>query len=347
MNLSGRQGELRMTIYDIAQIAGVSASTVSRVINNKPGIKESTRKRIQKLLTEYDYTPNAAARGLVMQASRFVGILIEDIRVEHHTESAYVIEQEMTRRSYTCITFSTGADPQRKADYIRILEQRRVEGVILIGSMFGTPEVRRSIEQHLSNIPVVLVNGALDLPNTYSVLVDEERGTEECVTMLAQAGRRRLAYIMDVATPSNLNKQRGFYTGMLRCGLDTDGRCVFTAPGAGTNPRDSIQRGRIAARQMLQELPEVEGVLCATDMLAIGCLQELRAQGIDVPRAVAVTGVDNTLHGQLFTPALTTLDNKLAEVSLAAARMLLDVLEGSPVSQKIMLLTQIIRREST
>ena len=336
-----------MTIYDIARMAGVSASTVSRVINDKPGIKDSTRKRVQKLLKENGYTPNVAARGLVTQSSRFVGILIEDIRVEHHTESAYVIEQEMTRRGYTCITFSTGADPQRKADYIQILEQRRVEGAILIGSMFSTGEVRQSVERHLSNIPVVVVNGALDLPNTYSVLVDEERGTEACVDMLVQAGRRRLAYIMDVDTPSNQNKLRGFSTGMLRHGLRADESRVFTAPGEGTSPRAAIERGHAAARMLLQAMPEVEGVLCATDILAIGCLQEMLARGIAVPRDVAVIGVDNTLYGQLFDPALTTLDNKLAEVSLAAARMLLDVLEGNPVSQKIMLFTEIIRRGST
>ena len=122
-----------MTIYDIAREAGVSASTVSRVINKNSGIKESTRTRVQKLLDEYNYTPDASARGLVTQASKFIGILIEDIRVVHHTESAYVIEQEMTRQGYTCITFSTGTDEARKSQYIEILEQRRVEGAIFIG----------------------------------------------------------------------------------------------------------------------------------------------------------------------------------------------------------------------
>lgn len=151
-----------MTIYDIAREAGVSASTVSRVINHKPGIKESTRQRVQELLERYHYTPDISARGLVTQASRFIGILIEDIRVEHHTESAYVLEQAMTARGYTCITFSTGPQPERKAQYIQILEQRRVEGVFLIGSMFGTPEVRQSVAQHMHGIPVVLVNGQLD-----------------------------------------------------------------------------------------------------------------------------------------------------------------------------------------
>lgn len=335
-----------MTIYDIAQKAGVSASTVSRVINNKPGIKENTRRRVQKLLEEYNYTPDIAARGLATQASRFIGILIEDIRVSHHTESAYVIEQEMTRRGYTCITFSTGMAPERKAQYIRILEQRRVEGVILIGSMFMAEEVRQSLQQHLPDTPAVLVNGVMDLPNTYSVLIDEERGTEDCVTMLIEKGRRRLAYLMDVTTPSNLKKRRGFCTGMLRSGLASGEDRVFTASGEETSPRAAIDRGRRATGRLLETMPDADGIVCATDLLAIGCLRELQARGIAVPAQVAVVGADNTLYGQLCTPALTTMDNKMAEVSLSAARILLDVLEGRPVNRKLMLFTEIIERES-
>ena len=165
-----------MTIYDIAKQAGVSASTVSRVINNKPGINAQTRKRVQKLLNENHYTPNEAARGLVMQSSKIIGILIEDLRIEHHTESAYVIEQEMTALGYTCITLSTGRRDEKKADYIRILEQRRVDGAILMGSMFETEAVKKSIKEHLPDVPVAIVNGYLDLPNVYGILIDEELG---------------------------------------------------------------------------------------------------------------------------------------------------------------------------
>ena len=81
-----------------------------------------------------------------MQSSKIIGILIEDLRIEHHTESAYVIEQEMTALGYTCITLSTGRKDEKKADYIRILEQRRVDGAILMGSMFETEAVKKSIE---------------------------------------------------------------------------------------------------------------------------------------------------------------------------------------------------------
>lgn len=336
-----------MTIYDIAQKAGVSASTVSRVINNKPGIKESTRKRVQKLLDESGYTPDVMARGLVTQASHFIGILIEDIRVSHHTDSAYVIEQEMTAHGYTCITFSTGSDPLQKAKYIEILEQRRVQGAILIGSMFASEPVKEAVERHLSNIPVVVVNGALDLPNVYNILIDEEHGTEDCVEFLAKQGRRKFAYIMDVPTPSNQKKLRGFRSGMNQCNLLLTESQIVEAPGTNPNPTESIVRGRAATSTVLQHCPETDAILCATDLLAIGCLQELQANGVKVPEQIAVMGVDNTLYGQICTPALSTLDNKLAELSLNAARILLDAFDGRSASHKIMLFTDIIPRQST
>lgn len=336
-----------MTIYDIAKEAGVSASTVSRVINGKPGIKEATRRRVQKLLDENEYIPNAAARGLVKQASRFIGILIEDIRVSHHTESAYVIEQEMTRCGYTCITFSTGADPEQKVKYVEILEQRQVEGVIMIGSMFGTKQVEDTISRHLSKIPVVLVNGELNLPNVFSILVDEERGTTDCVLSLAEKGYKKLLYMMDVSTPSNEHKLEGFRTGLMKLGIrDADARVVY-APGSGTSPDDSIQRGYEITSVLLRENYEADAILCATDLLAIGCMRQLQEQRIDVPGQIAVMGVDNTLYGQLTTPTLSTLDNKLSELSMNAARVLLDALEDRAVSHKIMIFPEIIERRST
>lgn len=336
-----------MTIYDIAREAGVSASTVSRVINGKPGIKASTRQRVQELLERYHYTPDVSARGLVTQASRFIGILIEDIRVEHHTESAYVLEQAMTAQGYTCITFSTGPQPERKAQYIQILEQRRVEGVFMIGSMFGTPEVGRSIAQHLPGIPVVLVNGALDLPNAYNVLVDEQAGTADCVALLAGAGRKAPAYLMDADTPANRSKVCGFRQGLARCGLRADCPVIPAESGTEPGPRSTIARGRSQTAALLARHPEVDSILCATDLLAIGCLQELQARSIAVPQQVAVVGVDNTLYGQLCFPALTTLDNRLAEVSQTAAALLLDVLQGKPAPHRQVLPAAVIVREST
>lgn len=263
-----------MTIYDIAKQAGVSASTVSRVINNKPGINAQTRKRVQKLLNENHYTPNEAARGLVMQSSKIIGILIEDLRIEHHTESAYVIEQEMTALGYTCITLSTGRKDEKKADYIRILEQRRVDGAILMGSMFETEAVKKSIEEHLSDIPVAIVNGYLDLPNVYGVLIDEERGVKDCAELMLKKGKKHLVMAVDSDTPSNWNKQKGYIRAMTEQGIAKKDNLLYTAVNKEfTNPRDVRAAGAKLTEHILTERPETDGIIYTTDLLAIGGLE--------------------------------------------------------------------------
>ena len=230
----------------------MAASTVSRVINNRPGIKQETRQKVQMLLKKYNYIPDAAARGLVMQSSRLVGILIVDIRVAHHIDSAFVIEQELTKRGYCCITMSTGPKDEKKAEYIRILEQRRVEGVILMGSMFETEAVKESIQSHLPRIPIVMVNGYLDLPNVSGVIVDEDAGVEKCVDLLYSKGKSRLAFVLDSPSPANSRKQQGYCTGMRKHGTGEDGLWLYEME------ESSVQGGYDITMRNLKEHPDVQ-----------------------------------------------------------------------------------------
>lgn len=337
-----------MTIYDIAKQAGVSASTVSRVINNKPGINAQTRKRVQKLLNENHYTPNEAARGLVMQSSKIIGILIEDLRIEHHTESAYVIEQEMTALGYTCITLSTGRRDEKKADYIRILEQRRVDGAILMGSMFETEAVKKSIKEHLPDVPVAIVNGYLDLPNVYGILIDEERGVKDCAELMFKKGKKHLVMAVDSDTPSNRNKQKGYLRAMLEQGIAKEDIPFYTAVNKEfTNPRDVRAAGAKLTEQILTERPETDGIIYTTDLLAVGGLEAAKKMGKRIPQDLAIMGIGNTMYGEIVTPKLSSLDNKLVEVSQNASRAILDALDKKEVSHKVMLLTDIKERETT
>lgn len=330
-----------MTIYDIAREAGVAASTVSRVINNKPGIRAETRQRVQDLLEKYHYTPDAAARGLVMQSTRMVGILIEDIRVVHHVNSAFVIEQELTGQGYCCIIMSTGPEEEQKAEYIRILEQRRVEGVILMGSMFGTDKVKKSIQKHLPRIPVVIVNGYLDLPNVSGVLVDEDRGIERCVELLAGKGKEKIAFVVDAPSPANTRKQQGYRAGMERTGANGGETWIYATE------ENSVKGGYDVTVRIIKEHPDVEGIIYSVDRIAVGGVRAAFDQGRRVPEELALVGVDNTVYGEICMPKLTTLDNRLQELSQAAAEMLRQGLEGNMQSRMQMLYSEIIEREST
>lgn len=330
-----------MTIYDIAKEAGVAASTVSRVINNKPGIKAETRKKVQELLNKYNYTPDAAARGLVMQSTKMVGILIVDIRVTHHIDSAFVIEQELTKRGYCCITMSTGPTDERKAEYIRILEQRRVEGVILMGSMFSTEAVKQSIREHLPRVPVVIVNGYLDLPNVSGVIVDEDSGVEQCVDLLMSKGKTKIAFILDAYSPANTRKQQGYYDGMRKHGAAEEDLWMYEAR------ESSLNGGYEATVQVLKDHPDIQGIIYSIDLVAVGGVRAAYDMGFQVPEQLGLIGIDNSLYGEICMPRLTTLNNRLQELSETAAAILREGLEGKPQNKKLMLFSEIIEREST
>ncbi|MDO5539448.1 MAG: LacI family DNA-binding transcriptional regulator [Eubacteriales bacterium] len=330
-----------MTIYDIAKEAGVAASTVSRVINNKPGIKAETRERIQELLKKYNFTPDVAARGLVMQSSKIIGILMQDIRVVHHIDSAYLIEQDMTKHGYCCITMSTGKTDEKRAEYIKILEERRVEGAILVGSMFAAEKVAKSIQEHLSNIPIVIVNGYLDLPNVYGVMADEMGGVQECTELMISRGKKKLAFVNDADTPSNRKKIEGFKKAMKAAGWTEEDLWIYQTV------ESSMEGGFEAAKQVLQEHPDVQGLVYSIDLTAVGGIRALKELGVDVPGQISVTGVDNSVYGEISAPQLTTLDNRLVELSGAASEILLAAMSGKMCDHKRIYPAKIIEREST
>lgn len=336
-----------MTIYDIAKIAGVSASSVSRVINNKPGINEEKRKQIQALLKEYHYTPNEGARGLVNQSTKIVGVLMEDIRLSHHTESTYVVQQELMKAGYICIALSTGYEERRKAEYIRLMEQRRVDGVILVGSMFCVPEVEEAIRVHLPSTPVVMVNGYLPLPNVYGILIDEEGGVADSVGLLARKGKKDLTFAINLPSPANEKKKNGFLRGAQQWHIPPERANICYGPPGDCDSELTIQRGEELTRSVLADRPGTDAIIYSDDLLAIGGLRALEAMGRAVPEEVAVVGIDNTLLGKMCRPSLTTLDNKLVEVNQNAADTLLKVLEEKSVPHKMMLFPDIIEREST
>ncbi len=330
-----------MTIYDIARLAGVSASTVSRVVNQKPGIKEETRKQILALLEQYDYTPNETARGLVMKASRMIGILVEDIRYAHHVDIAYHVEEEMGRRGYCSLILNSGAEDEKKVQAIKVLEQRRVEGVILVGSMFQCDAVKHVLETSFAKIPVVMTNGYLELPNVKGVLVDERAGVVKCVELLAARGKRRIAFVgPQHNTPSNLEKRAGFMSAMEALGWQPDALWMYECP---TTMADGYQIvGRI-----LDEHPDLEGLIFGEDLAAVSAVRALMDRRIRIPEQVAVVGVDNSKYCDMCYPKLTSLNNKMIEMSVEAARILFDSLEGRSNPDKIMLRSDIVERETT
>lgn len=331
-----------MTIYDIAQEAGVSASTVSRVINKKKGVNKQNRILVESLLKKYNFEPNASARGLVQQSTKIIGILMSDIRTSHHAEGVYFIEQELKKYGYNCIIINSGFSDIAREESIRTLFSRRVEAIVLVGSTFQSENVRKAILEYLEGLPVIIENGHINLPNVYSVLADEQNGISDCVRLLHRKGKHRPAFINRGETPSNNLKILGF-----RNALRELSGCERPPVLQLDTGRDEWQDSYDATLRLIKEYPDTDSIIYATDLLANAGIQALKDAGYAIPDQIAVIGVDNSTYARISSPRLTSLDNKLEELSITCADILVKVLQGEKVANKMMILSDIVEREST
>ena len=328
------------TIYDIAEKAGVSASTVSRVINNYPYVNKETRAKVLKVIAESNYIQNDSARSLATQSTKMAGILIADVRTTHHTEGVYYVEHEFSKNGYSCLIYNTGTDPEQQAKYIQILSQKKVEAVVLMGSVFQNVTVQNAIMVCMPDTPVAICNGYLDGPNIYGVTSDERTGVMNAVKLLADKGRRNIAFLTNKLTPSNQNKVDGF----------NDGLKLYVK--GGKEEVVEIQSGEVsdyeeATRRLIQTRPETDAIIFSEDYVAIAGLHALYEMGISVPDQVAVVGMNNSRYAQISNPALTSIDNMLYDTSLIAVRNLLEVLKGERVNHRMSIGTNIVERSST
>lgn len=330
---------VKVTIYDIARYANVSPSTVSRVVNNQPNVSKATRARITKLLKEYNYIPNETARSLVTQSSRMVGVLISDIRTTHHTDGIFYLQRELSRHGYSCLIYNTGTGDEEQLRSIQVLQQRKVDAAVLMGSIYQTEGMKRALKKHLSSIPVFICNGYLDLPNVYGIIADERGGVSDCVKLLAGKGRTDLAFIVNQYTPSNLLKREGFEEGMTRY-------CPGKTPvvvESGTSLPGVYQ----ATQDLLRQHPEIRGIIFSEDLLAVIGIRALTEMGLKIPEDVAVIGINNSSYAEICTPTLTSLDNMLYDLSLTMAKDLYSVLQGEHINRKVMIYSEIVERQST
>lgn len=307
-----------MTIYDIAKVAGVSASTVSRVLNDKPGINARTRERVKRVLDKTGFSVNESARGLVEQSSRMIGILVSDIRNQHHISGAYMIEEYFRSRRQVSLIINAGGDVSAIASPLRTLASRRVNGLVLIGSVFQDEAVSSALQAIVPDIPVVMQNGVLDLPNVSAVLCDDRGGTMEATMHLHQSGRRHVAYINNNLTPSNNKKVGGYLEACQELGMEPV--LVQTCSDA-----------EDATAQLLDANPGLDGIIYSVDFLAAGGLRVIHKMGLRVPDDIAVLGTDDSPLARLLDPRLSSIDTKLEQLSHECALLLEEMMENGGV----------------
>lgn len=330
-----------MTIYDIARIAGVSASTVSRVVNGKAGVGKQRREQILALLKEHNYIPDETARRLITQDTRTVGILVDDLNSVHIVTSVSIIQNELLKNGYHCYIVCVDGDAESIEAGLTALIGHKVAAVFLLGLCFHDHEiVKANIEKHLRDKPVVLVmqSEKIDLDNVYVVGADETAGISQCVELLVNRGRRNLLMLIDRGRGST-DRLKHIFEAKVRSVPGVCGTVVTDVPSRGAE-------GEAAARRLLRECPEADGLLCMHDRIAINMIYEFQKNGRRVPEDVSVIGEDNSELCTVCRPKLSSLDNMLQQVTLLCTQILMAVLRGEPRENHILLNMEIVQRES-
>lgn len=329
-----------MNIYDIAKEAGVSIATVSRVINGSSSVSEKTRKKIEDVMLKMGYKPNVFARGLMTNSMMTIGIMTIDVRDLYYANSIYTVDIETRRRGYDVIVCSTGENIDEKKKHLKLLLQKRVDGIILVGSVFKESTDNSHIIEAAGHVPVVMVNGYVNGKNIYSVVCDDCYATYSTVNMLIEKGHKEIIYIYDVETFSGFEKLKGFKKSMIENNLKlNESSIIKTASG--------INGGYMAVDKILKSGIKFSALVAGEDILAAGALKRLAEEGINVPGDVAITGFNNSIISMCTRPELTSVNNKVEEISSIAVSVLIDAIEGKEAPEKTVVKPEIIVREST
>mgnify|MGYP000910282520 FL=1 len=328
-----------MNIYEVARKAGVSIATVSRVINNSTSVRPETREKVEAALKELKYRPNAIARSLVVNSTHTVGVLASDVRDSYYANAIYILEQEFRRLGYHVILCNTGGELEKRKGYMGLLLEKKVDGIVLVGSVFKEKTGNRHILDTASVVPVVMLNSFLDGENIYSIKCDDRAATADIVKSLAERGHREIVYIYDVDSFSGLAKLEGFRLGMKTAGL-------VLKPHSVVKTDSGIIGGEKALERLDARKAPYTAVVTSEDILAAGALKVLARRGRHVPEDVAVFGYNDSLIARCTTPELSTVDNKVGALAKAAANILYRVLQGEAILHHHTIVPELIFRQS-
>jgi DNA-binding LacI/PurR family transcriptional regulator len=332
---------MKITIKDVANVAGVSIATVSRVLNNKDRVKSSTRKKIEDAIVKLDFKPDQIARTMINKETKTIGLLVPNLKNEFWAGVATAIQDELWKEGFTtllCATTGFDDSAEREGAFIKNFIQRRVDGVIY-ATMSGYhstgyhPAIKELID---SNIPVVAFDQ--NIPNVSKVRGAHIQGALIAVEHLIRLGHERIAYLGGpLLSP---DRELGFRNAHTLNGLNVDESIIKRG-----NPTHEF--GNKAMLELVKSKEKFTGVFCANDMIALGAMQCLIDAGVRIPEDVAVVGYDDIQMAHLIKPALTTVQQPIREMSSEVVSLLLKLIDKPNLPPKnLMFDMKLIVRES-
>lgn len=305
-----------MNITDIAKMAGVSRAAVSRYFNNGY-ISEEKREAIRKVVEESGYRPSPQAQTLRTKKTKMVGVIVPKIASASIGRVVEGILSVLNANGYQMLLAVTQNDPGKELEYLSAFDDRQVDGVVLVATIFNV-EYKRALKS--LTVPLVIIGQ--QLPGYCCVFHDDYHAAYDLTSLLLEKGRRKLGYISAIQQDKAVGAERyrGFKDAVCDMGLGELAENVVTAAF-------TVDSGYEKAGELLEKCGLLDGLICATDSMAAGAVQYLREKGIKVPGEILVAGQGDSDMAKVVDPPLVTVHYSYEKSGELAVRMLMEILE--------------------
>jgi DNA-binding LacI/PurR family transcriptional regulator len=326
-------------LSDVAKKAGVSEATVSRVLNDKPGISASTRAAVLTALDVMGYERPTQLRG---ERARLIGLVLPELQNPIFPALAEVVGGALAQRGFTAVLCTRTTSGMSEADYVDMLLERQVSGMVFGGGQYAEADAPHGHYLRLLDLrlPVVLVNAACEHLDFPRVSTDDAVAVEQAFGHLTSLGHEKIGLILGPADhmPSR-RKHEAFQLAAERTGVSLPKHHV-------EHTMFSIEGGQVAASRLLKQ--GVTGIICASDPIALGVVRAVRRAGLKVPQDVSVVGYDDSAFMNCTDPPLTTVRQPLEAIGRAAVAMLVGQIDGIPVTaEELLFEPELVVRGST
>ena len=332
---------LSVTIRDVAKLAGVSISTVSRVINNSKPVSPESRQKVLDAVEELNYKPNEIARSLVTRKSNVIGVVVEDIGLSFVSQVVRGIEEVARMYNYNILVSSTYGDPEVEDEYMRLLLNKQVDGIVVVSESNNSNRLKniKSLD-----IPVTYLNRYYRNEDVGTVTISNNEETEKITQLLIDNNHKKIVYIgndIDYDISTEQFKRQGYSDAMGKIGEEPR---ILLVNNEDEDPFVDIKE------EIVQDIKEgnITGIVAYSQEKAIELMNELYDVDIKVPRDVSVVGIGDGDLAQTYRPRLTTVREPLYNYGAISIRRIIKAIEeDSEIPEDRMILpAQIVERES-
>lgn len=331
-----------MNIYDIAELAGVSIATVSRVVNDSPMVSEKTKAKVRKVMQENDYTPNVFARGLGLNSMKTIGLICPDVSDAYMAKAVAFLESDLRAYGYDCMLYCSGNDYEDRQIAVNTILQKRIDALVLIGSIYSqtddNSETVDYIKQAAQKVPVFLINAYIEDENIYCALCDDFEASYTAVNNLIKSGKKKILYLSDSNSFSANKKRLGYEKALKDNNIPVKEELIIFTPNK-----------IIETRDLLLSKPKLDfdAVFATDDGLAVGAIKYAKAKNLKIPKDISIIGYNNFEISVSCEPELSTVDSRVERLCKIIIDSMMLLLKKKQISNKVYVKGHLIRRATT